>query len=82
MNSIFSISLLILFTWLITVIIQLVARRYTTMPGSGSVGLYLLMLPLGFSVTGTDYPSWGPGLCNLLGVTLLLWSLRRHRRDA
>jgi len=60
----------------VILVIQSIAKRYTSLPKSGLSGLYLILLSVGFNVFGAHLH---PGLVGgfvLVGVLEVLYSLR------
>jgi hypothetical protein len=63
---------------LVILLVQFLARRFTTLPKkSGGIGIYILLLPIGFNAFGAGFSPWFIASGAMLGLGIILFSLRR-----
>ncbi len=72
-------SLIIFATAAVSFFIQLVAQRFTVFPRSAGNGLYLVLLPVGFSLAGSQLEPWVGAFWTMVGLFEIIWSLRRSK---
>ena len=63
----------------VIILVQYLAKRFTVLPRSGDFGIYILLLPMGFNLFGSDFPPWFIASSSLFGVSIILFSLRREK---
>ena len=72
----------ILVSHAVILLVQFMARRFTSLPEySGGIGIYLLLLPIGFNMFGAGFPPWFIASGAMLGLAIILFSLRRVRGE-
>jgi len=72
-------ALIIFATAAVSFLIQFVAQRFTAFPRSAGNGLYLVLLPVGFSLAGSPLIPWVGAFWTMVGLFEIIWSLRRSR---
>ena len=62
----------------VILLVQFLARRFTSLPEkSGGFGIYILLLPIGFNMFGVGFSPWFIASGAMLGLGIILFSLRR-----
>jgi len=59
---------------------QFAASYFTNFPKSGNFGIYLLLLPVGFNGFGMELPALLVASFVMVGLAIILWSLRRPKK--
>ena len=67
----------IIVSHLVVAVVMWAAARYTTLPKSGHLGLYFVLLPVGFNQFGAELPHLTVSAMVGLGVVWILLSLHR-----
>jgi hypothetical protein len=61
--------------------VQYLVKRFTTLPRLGDFGIYILLLPIGFNLFGSEFPPWFIASTSMFGLSIVLFSLRRKESD-
>jgi len=69
--------IIILATHMAIGLVMGLAHRFTSISKTGNIGVYIILLPMGFLAFGADLEGWFASAFVLAGVLLILWSLRR-----
>ena len=63
-------------------LLQWVARRLSGLNNTGTYGMYITLLPIGFICFGFDIPVLMVGGMALLGQSLVIWGFRKTAMDS
>ena len=75
-----NLALGIIVTHVVIIAVNYAAKRFTILPEKpGGIGIYFVLLPMGFRVFGSDLPPSMVAPIVSAGLAIILWSLRRQK---